>query len=85
MPQSINGMGTDQFKEYLSENVFNRKPQEGGFFPLPDFPHQKIEEKKCNNLDHDPPMHLHIPQGQGYKHVCPSCGKTRIIIRPQIS
>ncbi len=85
MPQSINGMSADQFKQHLTDTVFNRKPQEGGFFPLPNFPHQRVEEKKCNDLEHDPPMHLNIPQGYGYKHVCPSCGKQQTVIPPQIS
>lgn len=54
------------------------KAERGGFFDLP-----KVE--KCNHPEHEPPRHLHIPQGKGYKHVCPSCGKVSIITPQQIS
>lgn len=49
-----------------------------GFFDL-DIP------IKCTNPSHEPPTHIHIPQGKGYKHVCPSCGKVTDFIPPQIS
>lgn len=49
-----------------------------GFFDLP------IVEQ-CNNLEHEPPMFLHIPQGKGYVHVCPKCKKETIIKPQQIS
>lgn len=54
----------------------NRKPQSGFF----DFPKQNV----CNDLEHNPPMYLCIPQGQGYRHVCPSCGKVSTLMSPQI-
>jgi len=39
-------------------------------------------KKRCNHPEHKPPMFLHIPQGQEYVHVCPSCGK-ETVVRPQ--
>lgn len=63
----------------------DRIPQKGGFFPLPKFPDKKLEEDTCNSTEHDPPKYLHIPQGQGYKHVCPRCGKVQVVIPPQIT
>ena len=66
------------------ENLFKKlgeitKPEkQGGFFDL-DLP------KKCNNPSHEPPTHIHIPQGKGYRHICPSCGKVTDLIPPQIS
>ena len=53
-------------------------PKESGFFPLD-------KKKVCNSREHNPPSHLHIPQGQGYQHVCPQCGKVTIIYPQQIS
>lgn len=78
-------------KEY--EDLFNkimqaehdRQPQKGGFFPLPNFPETTKEGKRCNDREHEPPIYLHIPQGQGYRHVCPSCGKVSTLIPPQIT
>lgn len=49
-----------------------------GFFDLP-------IDKVCTSPEHDPPQHLHIPYGKGYRHRCPSCGKTQILIPPQIT
>jgi hypothetical protein len=51
-------------------------PEKGGFFTLP-------KEKVCHHPEHDPPMHLVIPQGKGYRHICPGCGFTQDIIPPQ--
>lgn len=85
MAHTINGMSPDAFKQYLADTVFNRKPQEGGFFPLPKFPEKEKDMDTCNDHEHNPPQYLHIPQGQGYKHVCPSCGKVQIVIPPQVS
>jgi predicted RNA-binding Zn-ribbon protein involved in translation (DUF1610 family) len=65
----------DLFK-HLGEIV---KPQkQGGFFDLP-----KVQT--CKSNEHNPPTHIHIPQGKGFKHICPACGKETIIIPPQIS
>ena len=66
------------------ENLFKKlgeitKPEkQGGLFDL-NLP------KKCNNPSHEPPTHIYIPQGKGYRHVCPSCGKVTDLIPPQIS
>ena len=55
------------------------KPEkQGGFFDLP-------QDTRCKDKSHDPPTHIHIPQGKGYRHVCPSCGKVTDLIPPQIS
>lgn len=51
---------------------------EKGFFDLP-------KQTECTHPEHKPPTHLHIPQGKGYTHVCPSCKKSTTIIPPQIS
>lgn len=48
-----------------------------GFFDLP-------FNSKCMDLQHEPPSHLHIPQGKGYRHICPSCGKVTTLISLQI-
>jgi hypothetical protein len=61
----------------IPKGMFNKIETKGGFFDLP-----KMET--CNHPEHTPPKHLHIPQGKGYKHICPSCGKETIIIPPQI-
>ena len=52
--------------------------EKGGFFDLD-------LVKKCNSPEHEPPTHIYIPYGKGYKHVCPQCGQTQDIIPPQIS
>ena len=49
-----------------------------GFFDLE-------ETKVCNHPAHMPPSHIHIPQGKGYRHICPSCGKVSVLIPHQIS
>lgn len=45
-----------------------------GFFPI------EVWESPCSDPGHNFPTHLHIPIGMGYKHVCPSCGKTQTVI-----
>ncbi len=73
-------------EDYLKilEKEHQRVPQKGGFFPLPEFPEKKKEDKDiCNDPEHKPPTHICIPQGMGYKHICPSCGKISVIIPPQ--
>jgi hypothetical protein len=65
---------TELLKEFQDlENV-----EKGGFFPLP-------QSNKCNSSEHEPPKYLYIPPGQGYRHVCPACGKVSVIIPPQIT
>lgn len=53
--------------------------RESGFFDLPELPVYKHVQKPCFDLSHEPPTHLHIPAGQGYRHVCPSCGYSVIL------
>lgn len=53
------------------------KEKQSGFFDLP-------KQDKCLHPEHNPPSHIHIPQGKGYNHVCPSCGKEQNIIPLQI-
>ena len=35
----------------------------------------------CKDPGHKPPMHLYIPQGKRYIHICPACGN-KIVITP---
>lgn len=73
----------DDFLKQIMDNE-HRPLQEGGLFPLDIFREKEIKvEKKCNDPEHGPPMYYSIPQGYGYKHVCPSCGKSQVIIPPQ--
>lgn len=60
------------------DHKLEEKNPKGGFFDL---------EKKdiCLHPEHDPPKFLHIPQGKGYRHICPACGKEQALIPPQIS
>ena len=70
----------DDFFEQISEMVKPKK--QGGFFDL----HKTdIYVGNCKDNSHNPPNHIHIPQGKGYKHICPSCEKQTVIIPPQIS
>ena len=41
---------------------------ESGYYDLP-------RNECCTHPSHEPPMHLYIPPGKGYRHVCPSCGQ----------
>lgn len=41
--------------------------------------------KTCRHPEHEPPMHIAIPEGKGYRHVCPGCGATRTLIPPRFS
>lgn len=52
--------------------------KKGGFFNLPSI-------KSCQDPSHNPPTHLWIPPGQGYRHVCPRCGNTIDLVPPQIT
>jgi len=33
----------------------------------------------CLDPSHNPPMHLYIPPGQKFVHICPNCGNKTII------
>jgi len=39
----------------------------------------------CRDSSHKPPMHLYIPPGHQYRHVCPSCGMETVLTPPTIS
>ena len=67
-------MGTLQLKIAELQSI-----QKSGFF---DLENPKII---CNDKNHNPPSNLHIPEGKGYRHVCPSCGKTVEIISPAMT
>lgn len=54
------------------------KNKKSGFFDLPD-------HKRCRHPEHQPPSHMVIPPGKGYRHVCPGCGKVTVIIPQQFS
>lgn len=83
LPQEV-----QNFKEVTKlkkmEDLFKKlgeitKPEkQGGFFDLP-------KDTRCKDKSHKPPTHIYIPQGKGYRHVCPSCGKVTDLIPPQIS
>jgi len=42
------------------------------------------KQSKCLDPSHNFPTLLCIPQGQGYKHVCPRCGNVQIATNPII-
>jgi hypothetical protein len=47
---------------------------------------EDIEQVKlCKNPEHNPPTHLHIPQGKRYVHICPGCNSRVILQPPQIT
>ena len=76
--------GVSRINFKTMEDLFKKlgeitKPEkQGGFFDLP-------QDTRCKDKSHEPPTHIHIPQGKGYRHVCPSCGKVTELIPPQIS
>lgn len=53
-------------------------PPKSGFFDL-------YEAKPCTHPQHNPPMHLFIPPGKGYRHVCPECGSEVIMRGSQVT
>jgi hypothetical protein len=65
----------EQIQKYLREPTKDLNiegSEKSSFFDL-----NKAET--CLHLEHNPPMHLYIPPGKGYKHVCPNCGKVSVI------
>jgi hypothetical protein len=50
------------------------KKKRGGFedIPLPE---------RCRHPQHEPPMHMVIPPGKQYRHICPGCGR-EVLLRP---
>ena len=67
--------------EYCGEikqaNVWSDGKPRSGFFPL-----GRITT--CRDPEHLAPSHITIPQGQGYRHVCPSCGHVQVVMPPQV-
>jgi hypothetical protein len=61
-----------RIEKFLNKN----KEKESGFFDLPN-------TNRCMHPEHNPPTGICIPQGKGYRHVCPACGKVQIVIPPQ--
>ena len=58
----------DDFMKEIDDKI-NKK---SGFFDL------HISDR-CLNPGHNPPSHLYIPAGKGYRHICPSCGKETVL------
>lgn len=52
--------------------------EKSGFFDLP-------EDKTCRDKQHNPPGHMVIPKGKGYRHICPACGHVTLIVPSQIT
>jgi len=69
-------------KNNLEESInrlINEKEKEESHFEDIDLP------KRCLHPGHNPPSHLHIPQGKRYIHICPAC-RQRTVMQPlQIS
>lgn len=55
-----------------------KQRDDNGIFDLP-------TDKTCRHPEHNPPTGICIPQGKGYKHVCPGCGESRVLIPVQFS
>ena len=41
------------------------------------------QEIPCFHPEHNPPMHLWIPEGKNYTHICPNCG-TKVIVKSMV-
>jgi len=51
-----------------------------GLFPLTHKDYGYFADNDtCRHPEHNPPNYLCVPEGYGYQHVCPRCGKTEII------
>ena len=53
----------------------NNKNEKSGFEPI-----DNKWIKTCFSPSHNPPMHLYIPPGQQYVHICPTCGAKIIML-----
>ncbi len=42
-------------------------------------------DKTCIHPEHNPPKHIHIPQGKQLRHVCPACGHEVIVKPPYVT
>ena len=65
-------------EKYMKQLRESHKKEESGFFDLP-------QHKMCNHPDHNPPSHMVIPYGKGYRHVCPSCGSISFVMSNSIN
>jgi len=54
------------------------KSKKSGFFPL-----QSLTP--CTHPEHNPPSHMVVPHGYGYRHVCPQCSRTTVIHCDQVT
>lgn len=65
---------SDEMKKLLARFDFSTMPkkEESGFFDI-------TPQQICTHPEHNFPSHLVIPQGKGYKHVCPGCGRVIVI------
>jgi hypothetical protein len=73
-----NGLDADRTVTHIPKDYRDSpsvSPQ-SGYFDLP-------ESKECDHPDHNFPGYKHIPQGNGYRHVCPKCGQEQVIIPQQ--
>lgn len=56
----------------------SEKEEELGFFDL-------SKQTTCKHPQHEPPSHLYIPLGKGYRHKCPNCSRVSTLIPPQVT
>lgn len=68
----------DDLSSYIPGNIkpLNEK-ENSGFFDLP-------IKRQCFHPGHNPPSHICIPPGKGYRHVCPKCGQVTVITPQQV-
>lgn len=59
--------------------VARDRAESGGFFPLPE------DDPPCKHPSHNPPSHIHVPEGKGYRHVCPHCGEVQILMPSRVT
>jgi len=70
---NLRGSYTDEDWEKLLNEIKADKEKQSGFFDLD-------KNTICTDNQHNPPSHLLVPPGKGYKHVCPGCGQIKIIV-----
>lgn len=69
---NLKGSFTDEDWNNLLNEIKADQEKQSGFFDLD-------KNTICTNQQHDPPNHLLVPAGKGYKHICPGCGDIKII------
>ena len=57
----------------------------GNFFDLDRELPGWMKRPQCHHPEHNAPSGIYIPDGKGYRHVCPACGRTDIVIPDQPS